>query len=189
MILSFHSSRDSIQLVSHGFAVLGESSGPCFTPDAVTFNSLIKGLCVESRIMEAAALFTKLKAFGCEPNVITYTTLINGLCRTGHTIVALNLFEEMANGNGEIGVKGFVDKAKELFLKMKDENINPNAVTYTSLICGFCYANDWNEAKHLFIEMMDQGVNKRHCCRLFTVTLMDEPLQNGKVTEQVGCKN
>ncbi|GAY31710.1 hypothetical protein CUMW_287860 [Citrus unshiu] len=58
--------------VSLGFVVFGRILRSCFTPDAVTFTSLIKGLCAESRIMEAAALFTKLKAFGCEPNVITY---------------------------------------------------------------------------------------------------------------------
>ncbi|KAH9656891.1 Fertility restorer [Citrus sinensis] len=86
--------------VSHGFVVLGRILRSCFTPDVVTFTSLIKGLCAESRITEAAALFTKLRVFGCEPNVFTYNTLINGLCRTGHTIVALNLFEEMTNGNG-----------------------------------------------------------------------------------------
>ncbi|GAY52880.1 hypothetical protein CUMW_145370, partial [Citrus unshiu] len=152
----------------------------CFTPDAVTFTSLIKGLCADSRIMEAAALFTKLRVFGCEPDVFTYNTLINGLCRTGHTIVALNLFEEMANGNGEFGVEGFVDKAMELFLQMKDENINPNVVTYNSLIHWFSHADDWNEAKRLFIKMMDQGVHPNVVT--FSV-IVDELCKNGKMEE------
>ena len=50
----------------------------------------------------------------CKPNTVTYNTIIDGLCK-----------------------EGFVDKAKELFLQMKDENINPNVVTYNSLIHGF----------------------------------------------------
>ena len=78
--------------VSLGFVAFGRILRSCFTPNAATFASLIKGLRAESRIMEAAALFTKHKAFGCEPDAFTYNTLITGLCRTGHTIVTLNLF-------------------------------------------------------------------------------------------------
>lgn len=51
-----------------------------FSPDAVTFNSLIKGLCVENRIKEATWLFKNMIAFGVRPDVITYGTLINGFC-------------------------------------------------------------------------------------------------------------
>ncbi|KAH9696326.1 pentatricopeptide repeat-containing protein [Citrus sinensis] len=96
--------------VSHGFVVLGRILRSCFTPDAVTFTSLIK----------------------------------DGLCK-----------------------EGFVDKAKELLLQMKDKNIKPNVVTYTSVIRGFCYANDWNEAKHrtnrakeLFVSMESMGCKR-----------------------------
>ncbi|GAY61284.1 hypothetical protein CUMW_208750 [Citrus unshiu] len=166
--------------VLDGFIVFGRMLRGSFTPNVVVFTSLIKGLCAESRIMEAAAVFTKLKAFGCEPNVITCTTLINGLCRIGHTIIALNLFEAMADGNGEFGVEGFVDKAMEMFLQMKDENINPNVVTYTSLIHGFCHVDDWNEAKRLFIEMMDQGVQPNVVS--FNVVI-DDLCKNGKMNE------
>ena len=96
----------------------------CFTPNMVTFNSLIKGLCTEGRILEAARLFKKLNVFCCDPNVITFNTL---------ALVALNLFEEMVNEFGVIckpdvvtctniidGLckDGFVDKAKELLLQM-----------------------------------------------------------------------
>ncbi|GAY52875.1 hypothetical protein CUMW_145330 [Citrus unshiu] len=148
--------------VSPGFVVLGRILRSCFTPNAVTFTSLIKGLCAEGRIMEAAALFTKLRVFGCEPNVFTYnaviyTTIIDGLCK-----------------------EGFVDKAKELLLQMKDKNINPDVVTYNSVIRGFCYANDSNEAKRLFIEMMDQGVQPNVVT--FSV-IMDELCKNGKMEE------
>ena len=80
--------------------------------------------------MEAAVLFTKLRVFGCEPNVFTYNTLIDGLCRTGHTIVALNLFEEMTNGNGEFGVV-----------------CEPNTVTCTTIIDVRIDDSDWCASK------------------------------------------
>lgn len=76
-----------------GFVLLGRILRSCFTPNMGTFNSLIKGLCAEGRIPEAARLFKKLNVFGCDPNVITFNTL---------TLVALNLFEKMVNEFGVI---------------------------------------------------------------------------------------
>ncbi|KAJ6998537.1 hypothetical protein NC653_014647 [Populus alba x Populus x berolinensis] len=41
---------------------------------------MIKGLCVDDKIGEAAGLFKKMGLCGCWPNVVTYGILINGLC-------------------------------------------------------------------------------------------------------------
>ncbi|KAH9696345.1 pentatricopeptide repeat-containing protein [Citrus sinensis] len=117
----------------------------CVTPDAATFNSLIQGLCAESRIMEAAALFMKLKAFGCEPDVFTYNTLINGLCRTGHIIVALN-------GHNPFGliIVGQVEKALKLFDEMQLNGVVPDSITYATLVDGLCKNGFVLEAVELF---------------------------------------
>lgn len=139
--------------VSDGFVVFGRILSSYFSPNVGTFTSLIKGLFVQGRIVDATKLLKKLTAFGCEPNLITYNTLINGLCRIGNTTVALKLVEEMVANKGEFGVicktdivtyniiidglckDGFMDKAKEVFLCMKDRKINPDVVT--SLIHSF----------------------------------------------------
>jgi pentatricopeptide repeat protein len=54
-----------------------------FSPDIVTYNSLINGLCKRGRIQEALNLFEKLQAEGIQPDSITYNTLICWLCREG----------------------------------------------------------------------------------------------------------
>ncbi|KAK3185182.1 hypothetical protein Dsin_032468 [Dipteronia sinensis] len=95
------------------------------------FNCLIKGLCMEGRIMEATRLLKQMISFGRRPNVVTFATLIHG------SIVALQLHEQMVNRNSKYSVTckpnvvwygsitdglckdGFIDKAKELFLEMK----------------------------------------------------------------------
>ncbi|TXG53686.1 hypothetical protein EZV62_018942 [Acer yangbiense] len=184
--------------VCDDFVVFGAILRRGFNPSVVTFCSLIKGLCMEGRIMEATRLVKKMVTFGCRPDVVTYGTLIHGLCRTGHTIVALQLHEQMVNGNGKVGdickpnvvwynsiidglcKDGFTDKAKELFSEMKGNGIPVNAVTYNCLIHGLCCVGDWEEAKSLYIEMLNQGVQPT------TVTfsvLLDELCKNGKMNE------
>ncbi|KAI9198692.1 hypothetical protein LWI28_020675 [Acer negundo] len=87
-----------------GFVVLGRILRLGFSPDAVTFTSLIKGLCREGRIMKATQLYKNMIAFGCRPTAVTFGTLIDGLCRTGNTSAALRIHEQMVKGNGENGV-------------------------------------------------------------------------------------
>ncbi|KAG6774561.1 hypothetical protein POTOM_021916 [Populus tomentosa] len=79
----------SIFWASDGLLVFGRG----FRPNAVTFSSMIKGLCVDDKIGEAVGLFKKMGLFGCWPNVVTYEILINGLCSTVNTSVALKLHE------------------------------------------------------------------------------------------------
>ncbi|GAY64091.1 hypothetical protein CUMW_230890 [Citrus unshiu] len=54
--------------VSHGFAVLGRILRSCFTPDAVTFNSLIKEMANGNGEIGVV----------CKPDTVTYTTIIDG---------------------------------------------------------------------------------------------------------------
>ncbi|KAH9724765.1 putative pentatricopeptide repeat-containing protein [Citrus sinensis] len=168
---------------------------------AVTFNSLIKGLCVENRIKEATWLFKNMIAFGVRPDVITYGTLINGFCRTGNLSVALRLHKKMVSGDYENGLisktnifsysiiidslckEGLVDKAKELFLEMKGRGINPAVVVCTTLIHGFCCAGNWEEVNGLFIEMLDLGPRPN----LLTFNVMIDCLcKGGKINEANG---
>ncbi|GAY66860.1 hypothetical protein CUMW_252190 [Citrus unshiu] len=177
-------------------------------PDFVTLNILIncfgnkeRGLCVENRIKEATWLFKNMIAFGVRPDVITYGTLINGFCRTGNLSVALRLHKKMVSGDDENGLiskpnifsysiiidslckEGLVDKAKELFLEMKGQGINPDVVVCTTLIHGFCCAGNWEEVNGLFIEMLDLGPRPN----LLTFNVMIDCLcKGGKINEANG---
>ncbi|KAK3185073.1 hypothetical protein Dsin_032359 [Dipteronia sinensis] len=148
--------------------------------------------------MEATGLLKKMIAFGCGPDVVTFGTLIHGLYRSDNTIVALQLHEQVVNGNSKYGVTcksnvvwyssiiyglckdGFTDKAKELFSEMKGNGILADAIIYTSLIHGLCCVGDWEEAKSLFIEMLNQDVQPTIVT--FNV-LLDELCKSGNMGE------
>lgn len=104
--------------ISDGFVAFGSILRRAFCPDAMAFTALIKGFCTEGRILEATKLFKKMVVFGCSPDV---GTSIKGLCQTGNAILALNLHEELINGNDKSGVFGKLD-----------------VVTYGSIIDGPC---------------------------------------------------
>ncbi|GLT50775.1 hypothetical protein SLA2020_242370 [Shorea laevis] len=53
------------------------------TPNIVTYNTLINGLCRAGRIREALSLFEKLQVEGIYPDAITYNTLISWHCKEG----------------------------------------------------------------------------------------------------------
>ncbi|XP_031278084.1 putative pentatricopeptide repeat-containing protein At1g12700, mitochondrial [Pistacia vera] len=71
-------------------------------------------------------------------------------------------------------------RARELFLEMKGSGINPDTVSYHTLIHGLCCVGDWEKGRSLFIEMMDQGVPPS--VRTFNV-LIDECCKKRKLDE------
>ncbi|KAH9687519.1 hypothetical protein KPL70_014802 [Citrus sinensis] len=129
---------------------------------------------MQGKVTEASRLFKKFVAFDCRPNVIVCATLIRGLCRTSN-FAALELHEELVNGNGELGVichpdvlsycsiinslckDVLVDKAKELFLDMKSRGIIPDVVVYSSLIDGYCLMGRIDDARKLFVSIESEG--------------------------------
>ncbi|KAL8151415.1 hypothetical protein V2J09_021223, partial [Rumex salicifolius] len=71
-----------------GFSVFGLILKKGFRPNVVTFTSLVKGLCMEGRIVGAIRLFRRMEESGCRPNMTAYGTLIKGLCGTRNLDVA-----------------------------------------------------------------------------------------------------
>ncbi|KAJ3672253.1 hypothetical protein LUZ60_006974 [Juncus effusus] len=107
--------------------------------DSIKFGSLIKGLCVEKRIGDAAKMFDKMSLMGCIPSLIIYNTLIDGLCSNGNTKLGLQIVERMATEGG---------------------NCKPDVFTYNTLINGLCKEKngDFGTAFKLLDEMVVKGV-------------------------------
>ncbi|KAM6579475.1 hypothetical protein CsatA_003249 [Cannabis sativa] len=111
-------------------------------PNAVTFGTLINGLCRTGNASIALELHKQMACgkdhgdgFKCTPNLVWYGAIIDGLCK-----------------------EGLMEKAQQLFLEMKEKGVRPDVVVYSSLMHGLCYADKWEEAKALFSEMTDQDV-------------------------------
>ncbi|CAB4290421.1 unnamed protein product [Prunus armeniaca] len=65
------------------------------SPDAVTYSSLIQGVCQQRRLGESCDLFQEMLSMGVPPDEFTYTTLINAYCVEGDLNKALHLNDEM----------------------------------------------------------------------------------------------
>ena len=111
--------KDYFQL-NRTFSLLGRLLKESNRVEAVIFNPILKGVCYENRIHEAAAIVAlKMPQLGCVPDVITYNILIDGCCKQGE-----------------------VKKAKEMLQFCISKGLKPNVVTYTTIIGGLC-----NQAK------------------------------------------
>ncbi|XP_020240739.1 pentatricopeptide repeat-containing protein At1g02060, chloroplastic-like [Asparagus officinalis] len=108
-------------------------------PDICTFNTLIRGFCLNRSVDEGFELFRDMGGYGCCPDVVTYNTLLDGLCRAGKVETARNFLGGMKRRGG-------------------DSSVSPNVVSYTTLIRGFCGCGDVVRAVEVFDEMVGMGV-------------------------------
>ncbi|MFS7974400.1 putative tetratricopeptide-like helical domain superfamily [Helianthus anomalus] len=133
-----------------GFALLGCCFRRAVVPDVCTFNTLLDGLVLEDRILEAEILFKKLiKQKLCEPDVVTYNTMIKGLCKFGYNDIATGLLRLMDERGCKPDVVAYniivdslckdkmIDDAFNLFKEMVFHKlVLPDVITYNSLIHG-----------------------------------------------------
>ncbi|KAL2549971.1 Pentatricopeptide repeat-containing protein [Forsythia ovata] len=106
-------------------------------PDLYTFNILIRGFCMNSRMDDAFRFFKEMELFKCKPDLISYNTIVEGLCRAGKVKIAHNV------------VKGMC---------LKGENLKPNVVTYTTLVRGYCRNLEIDMMLDVLREMVDSGI-------------------------------
>ncbi|XP_057958689.1 pentatricopeptide repeat-containing protein At2g17525, mitochondrial [Malania oleifera] len=121
--------------------------------DDYTFGILMKGLCLTNRIGDGFKLLQLMKTRGVTPNTVIYNTLIHTLCK-----------------NGKIG------RARSLMSEIGE----PNNVTFTVLISGYCREENLVQALVLLEKCFNQGLIPD----VITVTKVVEILCNvGRVTE------
>ncbi|KAL0413957.1 UNVERIFIED_CONTAM: putative pentatricopeptide repeat-containing protein, mitochondrial [Sesamum radiatum] len=158
--------------VDFGFAILGSFFKRGYEPNVTTFTTLIKGLFLDDKVIEAEKLFKKLLALRlCEPNEVMVLTVINGLCKTGHTLNAYDLLGLFEKTTGKPNLYAYttvidslckgrmVDEALQLLAKMIDNGISPDIVTYNSMLQGLCNFGRWKDAKTLISEMVDHKIS------------------------------
>ncbi|KAL0456607.1 UNVERIFIED_CONTAM: putative pentatricopeptide repeat-containing protein, mitochondrial [Sesamum latifolium] len=135
--------------VDFGFAILGSFFKHGNKPNVTTFNTLIKGLFLDDKVVEAEKLFKELLILKlCEPNEVMILTVINGLCKAGHTLTAYDLLGLLEKTSFKPLVSSYntvidslckdrmVDEALQLLAKMIDKGIAPDIVTYNSIVQG-----------------------------------------------------
>ncbi|KAJ0478474.1 putative tetratricopeptide-like helical domain superfamily [Helianthus annuus] len=177
-----------------GFALLGCCFRRALVPDVFTFSTLLDGLIREDRIIEAERLFKKLiKHKLCEPNVVMYSTMIKGLCKFGNNDIAIRLLRLMDERCCKPNVVAYntvidslckdkmIEDAFNLFNEMVfAKGIQPDVITYTSLIHGLCNLCRWDEVSKLLKEMEDLRISPNF--QTFNI-LVDAFCKEGRVDE------
>ncbi|KAJ8446731.1 hypothetical protein Cgig2_002893 [Carnegiea gigantea] len=139
-------------------------------PTAVTFSTLIAGLCTNLKLQEAFKLKRDMtKIYKVTPNVHVYTSLIRGLCEVKDLSLAFELKNEMLERNIKLDSAiyttlisglfkvGRKDELHELLEEMKKAGCHPETETYNALIAGFCGEKQFDLALEFLHEMELQG--------------------------------
>ena len=93
--------------------------------NTIIYTTMIKGYSKAHRIDEALALYSKMKLSpNIEPNNVTYNSLIDWWVRCNE-----------------------IDKASTLFDEMKERNVKPDLITFSTLIKGYFKQAEYNSNK------------------------------------------
>ncbi|XP_047983330.1 putative pentatricopeptide repeat-containing protein At1g12700, mitochondrial [Salvia hispanica] len=178
--------------VDLGFSILGSFFKLGYEPDAAIFTTLIKGLFLDHKAIEAEKLFNKLlddnKIF--EPCQVTF--FVHGLCKAGHTVTACNYIDLLAEKGcivryyaynalvDSLCRGGMVEDAILVLRRMIDRGVMPSTVTYTSIVHAMCWVGRWEDVRVLLREMFDKKV----FINVITFTALVNMLcKNGRVEE------
>ncbi|OAY69792.1 Pentatricopeptide repeat-containing protein [Ananas comosus] len=121
-----------------------------YTPDVVTYNCLIDGLCKTYRIGRAHELFDEMSKKGCTPNRVTYNSFIRYYGAINEVDKAVNMMRDM----------------------VEREHGKPTSSSYTPIIHSLCESHRIKEARDFLVEMVEGG----HVPREFTYKLVRNAL-------------
>jgi pentatricopeptide repeat protein len=124
--------------------------------DAVTYNTVIKSLCDQRKLVSAKKIVTLMEESGVAPDSRTYGLLMNGLIRANKPSSALTLFETACSEQRTVPLTenvylyttaitaaaalGDHERALELLSRMSSLGIKPTMKTLTALV-GACLSS------------------------------------------------
>ncbi|ONK82074.1 uncharacterized protein A4U43_C01F35850 [Asparagus officinalis] len=140
-------------------------------PDAITYSTLISGLCRVGRIEEAWGFVDKMEEENCPPTVRCYTSIVFGYCNFGRIDDAKCLIDRM----GSFGCspdtvtytilidamckRGGFDEVRRVLEESELNGWKPNEITYHVYINGLCKVGEVDEAFRQLDTMRDRGLS------------------------------
>lgn len=136
------------------------------SPDACSFNILIKALCRLGKVDAAYSLLSEMNKQGCPANEITYGTLMDHLCKEGKAQEALDLFENMTKDGCHpdtvtfniviscLSKQGKIKEAVEFLDSMESKGHNPTSGSYHAVLYGILHNQMFTEAKAIIHRML-----------------------------------
>ncbi|KAF8083226.1 hypothetical protein N665_0787s0008 [Sinapis alba] len=140
--------------------------------DAKSFNIVLNGWCnVIGSPRQAERVWMEMGNVSVKHDVVSYSCMMSCYSKGGNLNKVLRLFDRMKKECIEPDRKvynavvhalakgGFVSEAMSLMKTMEEEKgMEPNVVTYNSLIKPLCKAKKTEEAKRVFDEMLEKGI-------------------------------
>lgn len=146
-----------------------------FSPDSRVYTTLMKGYMKEGRVKDTVRMLEAMRHqedIASQPDHVTYTTVVSALVKVGSMDQARQVLAEMTRTGVpanrityNILLKGYcqqlqLDKAKELTREMiNDAGIEPDVVSYNTLIDGCILVDDSAGALAYFNEMRARGIS------------------------------
>ncbi|XP_024536953.1 uncharacterized protein LOC9662505 [Selaginella moellendorffii] len=133
-------------------------------PDAYTYNTLIRGFCLEKKFPEVFALLKEMERRSIAKNAVTHGIILKALCDSDQVDDALSYFRAVTPKASldvisyTTVIKGLadskrIDEACELFEKLKTAGCSPNVVAYTAVIDGLLKAGRIEDGLKNFEDM------------------------------------
>ncbi|OAY42627.1 pentatricopeptide repeat-containing protein At3g09650, chloroplastic [Manihot esculenta] len=145
-----------------------------YPPDSRIYTTLMKGYMMQGRVSDTVRMLEAMRRQddnASHPDQVTYTTVISALVKVGSMDRARQVLAEMTRVGVpanrityNILLKGYcqqlqIDKAKELLKEMADDaEIEPDVVSYNTLIDGCIQVDDSAGALVFFNEMRAKGI-------------------------------
>lgn len=145
-----------------------------YPADSRMYTTLMKGYMKEQRVSDVVRMLQAMRHQedkGCQPDHVTYTTVVSAFVKAGLMEQARAVLAEMSRTGVpanrityNILLKGYclqlqIEKAKELAREMvNDAGIEPDVVSYNTLIDGCILVDDSAGALNYFNEMRAKGI-------------------------------
>ncbi|KAL0688602.1 hypothetical protein Bca4012_088279 [Brassica carinata] len=170
--------------------------------DTYIFNTLIHGFVKLGVLDKGRVMFSQMMKKGVRLNVFTYHIMIGSYCKEGNVDYALRLFENSAGRVEDLSrnvhcytnlisafhKKGGLDQALGLLMRMLDNGVVPDHITYFVLLKMLPKYHELKYAMVILQAIVDNG------CGIISPPVIDDGLENIEVKvesllEEVAGKN
>lgn len=138
------------QIASRAVAFLEKMKQDEIVPDVISYNTIIHCLAQSGRTHDAELMLDKMKDAGVYPNSITYNTLLAACLNQASSRNKRNKYQDRSSESRKIDT----NRAEILFEKMRnDPNIDPDVVTYNTMLHAYSREGDIEKAESLLKDM------------------------------------
>ncbi|WJX10474.1 hypothetical protein P8452_01192 [Trifolium repens] len=138
--------------------------GEGLEPNVFTYNILLKALCKNGKVDGACKLLVEMSNKGCPPDDVSYTTIISSMCKSGEVDKAKELaqrFEPVVPVYNAL-IHGVcreyrIKEAFDLMNEMVDKGVDPNVISYSTVISCLSDMGDIDLSLAVFGRMFVRG--------------------------------